>query len=395
MPIASRTPRVAVVGAGLGGLAAAAALLRRGADVEVYEQAPALREVGVGMHLGPNGARIVRRWGIEADLRRTAVCALALEVRGGQDGRLYSREPMGERWEKEYGAPHLTVERTDLHAVLAREIPRDRITLGARLLSFDEGTDGVRLTFTDGRTAEADLLIGADGVHSVVRRAVAGEDRPVFSGSSALRGLVPAEALPGLAPGTLGVWVGQEVRLLCCPVAGGRKISFVAVLPDRRGLAESWSATGERRVLERAFAGWHDEVRALVAATGEIGRWALYDREPLESWGRGRHTLLGDAAHPMLPHHGQGVGQAFEDAVALAHCFDGTPAGLRRYEDVRRPHTTRVQLGSRGGGAQRLKAAAPDVGGGSAQLVEDVSWMHRYDVEAALTGADPRTRSDV
>ncbi|MEU7135039.1 FAD-dependent monooxygenase [Streptomyces sp. NPDC046261] len=387
---------MAVVGAGIGGLAAAFALLRGGADVTVYEQAPALGEAGVGMHLGPNGARILRRWGLEARLRRTAVRPEALEVRDGLDGRVHARRPMGDTWEEEYGAPHLTVERTDLHTALAARIPRERIVLGARLVSFDAHGDGVRLRCADGRTADADLLVGADGVHSVVRRAVAGEERPAFAGLSAVRGMVSAAALPRLSPDTVYVWVGREARLLCYPVAAGRRFTFVAVMPEASARPESWEAAGERDVLVRGFAGWHEDVRAVVGAAGATGCWTLYDREPLTRWGEGRFTLLGDAAHPMLPHHGQGVGQALEDAVALAHFLDKGPRGLRRYAAFRIPHVTRVQLGSRGGGSMRLStAAAPrkPAAGGLARLVEDVSWIHRYDIEAALTAQTYSVRS--
>jgi salicylate hydroxylase len=384
MPVTPSAPRVAVVGAGIAGLAVAGALHRAGkAVVEIYEQAPRLGEAGVGMHLGPNGSRILRRWGVEEALDRVAVRPGALEVRG-RDGRLLAHRPMGETWEKEYGAPHLTLLRADLHALLADRVPAGCVHPGARLLSFDADGDGVRLRFADGREASADLLVGADGVHSVVRRAVAGEERPVFSGTSALRGVVPAARVPDLDPGTMYMWVGQDVRLLVAPVDAGRSLTYVAVLPDAAA-DESWSALGEHHALATAFDGWHDSVAALVRAAGPPGRWTLYDRQPLPRWGHGRITLAGDAAHPMLPHHGQGAGQALEDAIALAHFLDGTPEGLRRYEEFRRPHTARVQIGARGGGSHRVGPGAGGAGGGLDQVVQDVSWVHHYDVENVLT----------
>lgn len=390
MPNTLPVPHVAVVGAGLGGLAAAGALLRVGATVDVYEQAFALREAGVGMHLGSNGSRLLFRWGLEEALRAVAVRPEALEVRA-PDGRLLVRRPMGDTWEKEYGAPHLTVLRSDLHALLADRVPPGSFRLGARLTSWTEDGDGVRLRFADGRQASADLVVGADGVHSVVRRAVAGQELPVFSGSSALRGVVSAADVPGLAPDTMYMWVGPEARLLVAPVDAGRRLTYVAILPETGLVEESWSATGDAAALAAAFDGWHDDVSSLVRVAGTPGRWALYDREPLPRWGSGRTTLLGDAAHPMLPHHGQGAGQALEDAVALAHFLDGTPAGLRNYEKFRRPHTTLVQLGSRSGGArkERPTADAPKggAGGGLQQVVDDLSWVHHYDVETALMEA--------
>jgi salicylate hydroxylase len=379
--------RVAVVGAGIGGLAAAGALLRAGLRVDVYEQETRLREEGVGMHLGPNATRILFRLGLEEALRSVAVRPEALEVRT-QDGRLLTRRPMGDTWEKEYGAPHLTVLRGDLHALLADRVPSAAVHLGAHLVACDSADDGVRLRFADGRETSADLLVGADGAHSAVRRTVAGAEHVVLSGASALRGLVPAAQVPGLAPDTMYMWVGREVRLLVVPVDAGRQFTYVALLPATDVPAEeSWTGRGDPARLAAALDGWHEDVTALVRASGTPGRWTLYDREPLPRWGHGRLTLLGDAAHPMLPHHGQGAGQALEDAVALAHFLDGTPESLRRYEEFRRPHTTRVQLGARGGGSQKVQAGAPD---GLRQVVEDTSWIHHYDVEAALveSGAD-------
>ncbi|MGW7350696.1 FAD-dependent monooxygenase [Streptomyces sp. NPDC054784] len=377
-----RACRVAVVGAGIGGLAAAGALLRAGALVDVHEQEPVPREAGVGMHLAPNACRVLFGWGLEEPLRAVAVRPEAMEVRTG-DGKLLARRPMGGTWEQEYGAPHLTLLRSDLHALLATRVPTEHLRLGARLTGYEASGDGVRLRFADGRESAADLLVGADGAHSVVRRAVAGEHRPVLSGASALRGRVPAERVPALAPDTLYVWVGRDARLLAVPVDAGRQFTYVAVVPApaTTPVEESWTGTGDHAELAAAFAGWHDDVAELVRAAGTPGRWTLHDREPLTRWGHGPVTLLGDAAHPMLPHHGQGAGQALEDAVGLAHFLDGTPEGLRRYEEFRRPHTARVQLGARGGGSQRMGPGAPD---GVARVVEDTSWISHYDVRRAL-----------
>lgn len=278
--------------------------------------------------------------------------------------------------------------RGDLHALLADRVPSAAVHLGAHLVSCHSTDDAVRLRFADGRETSADLLVGADGAHSAVRRTVAGAEHVVLSGASALRGLVPAAQVPGLAPDTMYMWVGREVRLLVVPVDAGRQFTYVALLPATDVPAEeSWTGRGDPALLAAAFDGWHEDVTALVRASGTPGRWTLHDREPLPRWGHGRVTLLGDAAHPMLPHHGQGAGQALEDAVALAHFLDGTPESLRRYEEFRRPHTTRVQLGARGGGSQKVQASAP---GGLRQVVEDTSWIHLYDVGAALveSGAD-------
>ncbi|TDV49666.1 FAD-dependent monooxygenase [Actinophytocola oryzae] len=377
--------RVAVVGAGIGGLAVAGALLRKGFQVDVYEQAAALRDVGAGMHLGCNGSRILRRWGFGAWLDRAGVRPVALEVRAWDDGRTLNRQVMGEDWVAEFGTPYHTIHRADLQRILVEHAAGARVRLNHRLTGFTDRGDGVRLSFASGRTATADVLVGADGMHSVVRGAVAGHERPVFSGTSAFRGMVPAGSVPDLPPETMFLWVGAGARLLCYPVSGGRFLTFVAVVPDPGSGTESWSSEGDPAELQALFERWHPHARALVGAVRETRRWGLYDRQPLESWGTGRVTLLGDAAHPMLPHHGQGANQALEDAVALAHFLhtDEPGAGLRRYEDLRRPHTARVQLGSRGSGSLRVR---PGGGGELASLVEDTSWIQRYDVEGVLFG---------
>ncbi len=386
--------RVAVLGAGIGGLTAAIALAAKGIEVDVYEQAPSLRDVGVGLHLGSNGSRVLRRLGMGDRLDELGVRPEALEVRLWKDGRVLTRQPMGEEWAAEYGAPYYTVHRADLLRVLAERVPSGSVHLGRRCAAFEQHGGGVTLTFDDGGTAEADVLIGADGVHSVVRRAVAGPDEPVFSGTSAYRGLIPVEGLE-LPAATMFVWAGPEVKLLCYPVASGSLLTFVAVVPDAGGAPESWSLPGERADVAEALAGWDPVVGAMVDGLTEVRRWALYDREPLTAWTKGRITLLGDAAHPMLPHHGQGANQAIEDALALATCLDEAPgdveSALRRYESVRRPHTTQVQIGSREGGSLRLSPGGQGgQGGGMSSLVDDASWIQRYDVERELT-ASPAT----
>ncbi len=381
--------RVAVLGAGIGGLTAAITLASKGIEVDIYEQAPELREVGVGLHLGSNGSRILHRLGLGERLDEMGVRPAALEVRKWIDGQVLTRQPMGEEWAAEFGAPYYTVHRADLLRVLAESVPEGSVHLGRRCVGYTQDEGGVRLEFADGGVASADVLVGADGVHSVVRRAIAGQEAPVFSGTSAYRGLIPTAGLPSLPAETMFIWVGAEVKLLCYPVASGNLLTFVAVVPDAEGSAESWSLPGERSDVAAALAGWDPTVQAMIERIGEVRRWALYDREPLSHWSEGRTTLLGDAAHPMLPHHGQGANQAIEDAVALATCLDRTPddveAALLRYDAIRRPHTAQVQTGSRGGGTMRLRPPGPEQGGAKmSSLVDDASWIQRYDIEQEM-----------
>jgi salicylate hydroxylase len=376
------TTTIAVTGAGIGGLTAAAALHRRGIDVHVYERGERLREQGVGMHLGPNGTRLLHRLGLAAELERAAVRPEALEVRACHDGSLVTRQDMGAGWERAFGAPYLTVHRGDLHRMLASLLPASRVHTGRELVAFEEGRKGVTLRFADGTSTRASALIGADGVHSVVRRALAGEEKPVYSGNSALRGLVDAADVPGLDPSLMYMFAGPAARVLLYPVSGGRQFTYVVVAPAPEGHAESWTGAAGPADLDAALTGWAPQVREVVSAAREVRRWALYDRAPLERWSTARTTLLGDAAHPMLPHHGQGANQAVEDGVALAVCLaeagpgaDGIAAALRRYEAVRRPHTARVQLGSRAGRAP---------GKGVRDQAADVAWILAHDVEQSL-----------
>jgi salicylate hydroxylase len=388
--VVGTTPlRVAVTGAGIGGLAAAAALSGKGVEVDVYEQAPALREVGAGLHLGSNGTRLLQRLGLAAQLRELAAQPAAMVVKNWKDGGVLARQQMGASWEAEFGAPHYTVHRADLHQMLAGLVPPGRLHLGRMLADFAEHGEAVRLRFADGSTCDADVLVGADGIHSVVRAAVASGGDPVFSGNSAFRALVPADLLPESAADNILLWVGPDARLLCYPVRAGRMVTFVAVINDPNWTIESWSTCDDVAAVAAAFAGWESTVQHIIAAVAQAGRWALYDREPLERWSTERVTLLGDAAHPMLPHHGQGANQAIEDAVALAICLAEVPAvtvgaALRRYEATRRPHATRVQLGSRGNGSLRLRPGDSGRSGAVQSMVEDVSWIQRYDVDRDL-----------
>jgi salicylate hydroxylase len=391
--------RIAITGAGLGGLTAAAALLERGLDVQVYERGDALREQGVGMHLGPNGTRLLHRLGLGAELAKAAVRPEALEVRACHDGSVLTRQEMGAEWEEQFRAPYLTVHRGDLLRMLAGLVPRERIHTGKELVRYEETVYGVVLHFADGTREHADVLIGADGVHSVVRGAVAGEDEPVYSGNSALRGLVDAADLPDLDPSLMYMYAGPATRVLLYPVSGGRQFTYVAVTPSPEGGDESWTSAGDRGDLDTVLTGWDPAVRRLADAAGDVRRWSLYDREPLHTWSTSRTTLLGDAAHPMLPHHGQGANQAIEDGVALAICLeeaapgaDGIAAALRRYEETRRPHTTMVQLGSRVGQQPPHKENTMNnnLNNNNSNLnnnnvnANNVNWILNNDVEANL-----------
>lgn len=384
---------VAIIGGGIGGLTAAIALLQGGLDVQVYERAAELREVGAGIQISPNAARLLHRLDLERALREVAVAPEAVEIRRWKDNAVLARLPFGAAGEAFFGAPYYTVHRADLHAVLREAVPRDRVHLGRRLTQAIPEGDHVNLVFADGSTVSASTVIGADGIHSALRRQIA-PDEAQSSGKSAFRGLVPSDRLPELArsPRTL-MWLGPGCHVICYPVSAGRLISWSAGVPLQREMSESWTALGRTEDALAALDGWNDEIRGIVRATDETMVLALYDRNPSEKRGEGRMTLLGDAAHPMLPFFAQGAAQAIEDAWVLAHCLKGATARsiepcLRRYEELRRPRVDEVQQRSRQNGAMfqlpdgELQARRD--AGLAALSLESYRWLYGYDASSAL-----------
>lgn len=372
----TRTPRVAVAGAGLGGLAAAAALVRQGLEVTVYEQRPRLPEDETALHLAPNGSRILQRWGLGAQLLALAVQPVAMEFRNWNDGSLTWRQPLGRMGPGAFAAPYCTLLTDELYDLLLARLPQERIRLGRRLSGFTESADRVELEFADGGSATADVLVGADGVRSLVRSRLIGTPRRVYHGTTAYSGALQADDVPGLARDRVTVWLGPESRMVGAPVVQGEQLGFVAVVPSRTRTPPQRPAHGRPAALASDFGGWAPDVKAITAAAGGIRSWTPYDHAPLKRWSSRRVTLLGDAAHPMLPYLGQGVSQCLEDAVALAHHLATAPApaqALRRYEALRLPHTARVQLGSR---ANAFRPAA----------VPDITWAQVYDIEEHLPG---------
>jgi salicylate hydroxylase len=342
----------AVIGAGIGGLTAALTLARAGVGVRVFEQAEALREVGAGIQMAPNATRILHRLGLAAPLARVAVRPERSETRRWDDGRVLWTQPLGAVVERRFGAPYYHLHRPDLLAVLSDALPPGVLHLGHRFTGLHERAGGVEVHFADRPSVRADVLVGADGIHSAVRDALFGPESPRFSGSTAYRGLVPAERLAHLDLPRLGYsWLGPHRHFVHYYVAGGRFMNCVAVCPAGDWRVESWSARGRVADALAEFAGFHPLVREIIGKVDETYRWALYDREPLERWTLGRATLMGDAAHAMLPFLAQGACQAVEDAAVLARCLAGrdgaaVPEALARYEGLRKPRATRVQRGS-------------------------------------------------
>ncbi len=349
--------RVAVVGAGIGGLTAGLCLAEAGiTDVTLFERATVLSEIGAGIQISPNGSRILHELGLGPALESAAVRPSTGDMRRWEDWSLLSSSPLGDVVVTEYGFPYYHVHRADLLRALVDAVPASQVELGRRLVGLDPAPDGaVSLRFAGGATAVADVVIGADGIHSVVREALLGPEAPRFSGNSAWRGMVPADRLTDLGlPVASTVVMGPGRHFVYYFVAAGRLVNWVGVAPTETWTLESWTAPGRIEEALADFDGWNPVVRRLIAEVGQasrdVYRWALYDRDPLPTWGDGAVTLLGDAAHPMLPFMAQGACQAIEDGAVLAACLAAVSdpvRALRRYEDLRRERTASVQLAAR------------------------------------------------
>jgi salicylate hydroxylase len=345
---------IAIIGGGIGGLAAAAFLRRAGLRATVYEQAGRLGEVGAGVVVAPNAARLLRSLGVLGALEQRAVpLEVGWEFRRWQDGQVLSAEDLATKCARLYGERTYTAHRADLLEAISRAVPEEDVRLGKRCAGLDGAGldgDGERhlLRFDDGETAVADVVIGADGIHSMVRAALTEPAPATYSGLCAFRALVPAGQAPAFArrPAQT-LWLGPGHHLVHYPVSAGRLVNLVAFAPAGGYTTESWTATATVEEFLAEFDGWDERLTGLIRAAGTPGRWALLDRAPLTWWSRGTVTLLGDAAHPMFPFFAQGAAQAIEDGSVIARCLAADPAdpaaALRRYESLRIPRTTRLQ----------------------------------------------------
>jgi salicylate hydroxylase len=370
--------KIAVIGAGIGGLTAALSLRRAGFDVTVYEQAPELTEIGGGINMGPNAARILYGLGLGEGLDREAVRPLGTHQRRWDDGRTLQRARLNPLCEQLYGAPHLTMHRADLLAVIAAGFPAERIHLGHRLAGLADSGERVAAWFDNGAHITADVLVGADGIHSAVRAALFGEEDPRFAGCVAYRGLVPSERIAdlGLELGSQS-WLGPGAHFVHYFVSRGRLLNFVGWTEHDTWNREDWT---DRATIDRAlaaFEGWHPQVRRIIAAPEICFIWALFDRDPLPRWSVGRTTLLGDACHPMYPFMGQGAAQAIEDGATLAACLVANAAdpaaALRHYERLRLPRVTRLQDMSRANKGRYHMRDGPE------QQARDAEWARASD----------------
>ena len=381
-------PSVAIVGGGIGGLFAAHALIEQGLRVAVYEQAASLGEIGAGVFLTPNSIRHLQRFGLEP-----AVEKLGARVGPGShyfrnDGTAIAPVQVTDSsgWNATFG-----MHRADLVNLLAAALPPDIVHTGHRGVGFEQDGAVARVRFANGASVEADVVIGADGIHSQLRAFVFPPSAPVFSGSVAYRGLVPHERVPEWPTDRWQMWLGKGKHFLAFPVRSGRLINFVGFVPAdaemKEAMKESWSAPGDPGELRREFAGWDPRTQALLSAVTFTFRSALYDRDPLPTWTKGRLSLLGDAAHPMLPHLGQGANQSIEDGIALATILgpcgrSEVPAALIAYERLRRERVAEVQRGARQNG-MRYDSAYADLGVRDAEIAAHAAFrrtLYDHDV---------------
>jgi len=353
--------RVAIIGGGIGGLTAARALRRAGVEVSIYEATAELREIGAGVALGSNAMKVLRALGLEDEVRAIAGRWEWRMVRNWKTGRVISKTNH-DRETALFGSASATVHRADLLDVLARSLPDAVVRLGARCVAVEPDGDLAVARFEDGSEVEADVIVGADGIHSAVRASLFGRDAPRFTGKICYRSVIPVDAVPGGAPANENTtWLGPHGAIVLYPLRRSELINAVCHYDDADYRHEAWITECDRaEVLER-YAGWNESLLRVFSA-GEVWyKWALYDRDPIPRWTRGRVTVLGDAAHPMLPYLGQGACQAIEDGCVLAAALRANPddprEGLALYEQSRRPRARQVVLTSRARGVSNHLAS--------------------------------------
>jgi 2-polyprenyl-6-methoxyphenol hydroxylase-like FAD-dependent oxidoreductase len=388
---------VIIAGAGIGGLTAALAIAQRGFRVVVLDQALRLEEVGAGIQLSPNASRVLISLGLGEALYPRVVAPEELRVMHAQSARVLARAPLGAAAEERYGAPYWVIHRGDLQAVLLEAVhanPDIALHLGTRVEDFAPHRNGVTVSVLSAQRASEErgiALIGADGLWSHLRRRLGHRSEPRFAHHTAWRALVPAEAVVGdLSAPAVNLWFGRNAHLVHYPVRGGRLINIVAIIRDD-WREPGWNAPGERaEILERYPAGvWPPPARAILSAPQHWHKWALFDRDPLPHWGKGPATLLGDAAHPMLPYLAQGAAMAIEDAAVLAQRLADTPddpaAAMRRYERARLKRTARAQRAARRngtiyhmGGAEAFLRTIAIIAMGGQRLISRYDWLYGW-----------------
>ncbi len=391
-----RAPRIAIIGGGIGGLAAALALERRGAEVAVYEQSPIHGEIGAGINLTPNAVKAFRALGLEYEIEGIGWGSEWLMIRSWKSGRPISQVRRGE-FRQKFGAPNLTVHRADLLDVVRGALKTTKIQLGSRCVAVEADDRIAVACFADGSKIEADVVIGADGIHSAVRESLFGADTPRFTGCICWRGMAPVDDVPrdiNTADGTM--WLGPHGHVVHYRVRRGELVNIVAHVDSDAWTEESWTRECGVAEVMTTYAAWNSALTRLYPCSTRWYKWALYDRDPLEEWSKGRATLLGDAAHAMLPYLGQGAAMAVEDGCVLAAMIarHGEDLGeaLVAYERMRAPRAKAAVLGSRARAKENhlaspwaqlkrdVRLALRNRFGGRDNTAFQTAWLYDYDV---------------
>ena len=379
---------IIVAGAGLGGLTLALCLARAGFSVTVLEQANALGEVGAGVQISANGARVLYHLGLAEALQAVAFKPERGEMRHWQSGETLSSRPLGQASEAAFGFPYFHLHRADFHAVLAdalAAVAPGSVHLGAKVTGFSQSGAGVTVTTEAGESVFGDVLVGCDGIHSAIRTQLFGPDAPRFTGCVAWRAIVPVGALPpGHVRPVSSNWIGRGGHFVHYYVRRGELVNCVGIIEQDEWQAESWSSEGAMAGFLDDFKDWHEDVQILMRQAESCYRWGLFDRDPMPEWSQGRVTLLGDACHPMLPFMAQGAVMAIEDANTLAQCLASAaaayPSALQRYEYLRRERTATVQQMSRDNIQFFHNADIPNLAERMSSHREAHLWLYSFDV---------------
>ncbi len=347
--------KIIVAGAGLGGLTLANCLAREGYEICVLEQADALGEVGAGVQISANGARVLHDLGLEEALHEVAFTPERGEIRHWQTGDVLATRPLGNTSVEKFGFPYYHLHRADFHGVLSAAVekaPNVSVRLSQKIETVTQTSSSVAVTTESGDEFSGDVLIGCDGIHSAVRDALFGPDKPRFTGCVAWRATLPTSRLPeGHVRPVASNWIGKGGHFVHYYLRRGALVNCVGVMEQDRWAAESWSAEGAQAAFMNDFTDWHEDLKLLIRNAETCFRWGLFDRDPMPQWSQGRVTLLGDACHAMLPFMAQGAVMAIEDAYTVTQCLaarpDDIPGALKRYETLRRDRTAQVQQMSR------------------------------------------------
>jgi salicylate hydroxylase len=397
----ARTLRVGVIGGGMGGLALAGTLKQFGIEVHLFERAPAFGEVGAGIQMTPNAVKVMRALGLHERLQQVSFLPHSIVGRNWQTGAENFRTPLRDECPRLYGAEFFHIHRADLHSILLSLVPPEDVSLLSQCVSVSQTNQSAAAQFADGREFEADLIVGADGIQSTVRRTIAGDGAPRFTGNMCWRTVIPFDKPPfEMVSPDSSFWLGPNGHVVTYYISSGRAVNVVAIRETDAWVEESWNVPSSREELLAGFPNWHPKLLNLFEKAENVFKWGLFDRDPMKEWSVGRITLLGDAAHPMLPFLSQGAAMAIEDGYVLGRILAqaiSPVAALKKYEELRLPRTSRVQLESRKRGetyhvANPLKRIYRDALYGLKQLINphsggiQASWVYSYDAISESQG---------